>query len=200
MDDLAYRYRETRAAPGRPLIVTFHGTGGDENQFFGLGTDLVPGAGILSPRGDVSEFGAARFFKRKAEGVYDMDDLRVRTAKMAAFLKAKIAEAEPSRIIGLGYSNGANLLASVVFAEPRIFDDVILMHPLVTWEPDATPGLAGRRVLLTAGRHDPICPPDRTLALETFFRREGAAVRTEWHEGGHEVRQAELAAIQQFLG
>ena len=52
-----------------------NGTGGDEGQFLRLARDLVPSATIVSPRGDVSEHGAARFFRRTEEGVYDLPDL-----------------------------------------------------------------------------------------------------------------------------
>ena len=83
-------YRALVSAPeaSRPLVFAFHGTGGDEHQFFDLAGQLVPGAGVVSPRGDVFEMGAARFFRRMGEGVYDMDDLARATAKMTAIIEA----------------------------------------------------------------------------------------------------------------
>ena len=123
-----------------------------------------------APRGDVSEFGAARFFRRTGEGVYDMDDLAVRTTKMAAFVRAHRDAAKPSAVIGLGYSNGANILASVLFADPALFDAAVLMHPLIPFEPEIEGDLAGKRMLITAGRRDPICPPDLTSRLEAHLR------------------------------
>src|SRR5690606_7870188 len=128
---------------------------------------LLPGATIIAPRGDVSEYGAARYFRRTSEGVYDMEDLARATEKMAKFVEAHRAEHGPSVIVGLGYSNGANILASVLFARPGLFDAAVLMHPLIPFEPKVDGDLAATRILMTAGRHDPICPPALTERLET---------------------------------
>lgn len=118
-----------RAADGAgadaPLIFLFHGTGGDENQFFELAGQLLPGARRVAPRGDVSEHGALRYFKRTGEGVYDMDDLAMRTRNMIEFVQEQIGAVRPSKVIGLGYSNGANILASVQFATPDLFLSLI---------------------------------------------------------------------------
>ena len=141
-----------------PLVFAFHGTGGDENQFFGLAQQLLPDAGVVSPRGDVSEMGAARFFRRTGEGVYDMADLARATAKMASFVDGIKAQHPGRPVYGFGYSNGANILASVMIARPDLFDRVGLLHPLIPWTPDPAPGLKGRQVLITAGSNDPICP------------------------------------------
>lgn len=194
-----YIHKLLPGAPGGPLLFTFHGTGGDESQFPGFARQLVPEATIVSPRGDVSEHGAARFFRRTGEGVYDMEDLARATAKMAAFVRAHAEAAKPSAVLGLGYSNGANILASVVFAEPALFDATVLMHPLIPFEPRVDGDLAGRRVLVTAGRRDPICPPNLTARLEAHLRALGADAKVEWHEGGHEIRENEIAAARLFL-
>ena len=185
--------------PGAPVIFAFHGTGGDEGQFFDLAQQLLPGAGVVSPRGDVSEHGAARFFRRTDEGVYDMDDLVRRTEAMAQFITAHAASAPTSPIYGFGYSNGANILASVVMAHPDLFDRIGLLHPLIPWQPDATPALAGKRVLITAGQHDPICPWPETQRLIDWFGAQGAKVTTEVHEGGHDLRQQEIVALQSLM-
>ncbi|RUX46088.1 alpha/beta hydrolase, partial [Mesorhizobium sp. M7A.F.Ca.CA.002.09.1.1] len=148
----AYIHKVLPGSPGGPLLFVFHGTGGDENQLLSLGRDLAPQATIVSPRGDVSEQGAARFFRRAAEGIYDMDDLARATTKMAGFVKAHVEAAKPSAVLGLGYSNGANVLASVVFAVPALFDASVLMHPLIPFEPEVKGSLAGRHILVTAGK------------------------------------------------
>jgi phospholipase/carboxylesterase len=195
----SYIHKVLPGSPGGPLLFTFHGTGGDESQFFGLARELVPEATIVSPRGDVQEYGAARFFRRTGEGVYDMDDLARATGKMAAFVRAHVEAANPSAVLGLGYSNGANILASVVFADPALFDATVLMHPLIPFEPEVEGNLAGRRVLITAGRRDPICPPNLTTRLEAHLRARGADAKVEWHEGGHEIRENEIDAARLFL-
>jgi len=179
---------------GRPLIFAFHGTGGDEHQFAGLVEKLWPGAGVVSPRGTVSEFGANRFFRRKAEGVYDMEDLSARTDEMIAFVRAQLSPGVPAR--AFGYSNGANILAAMTFRAPDLFERVALLHPLIPFTPPAQPGLAGRRVLITGGARDPIAPLAGTEALTAYYRDQGADVSSTLHGGGHELRPEEITALQ----
>jgi phospholipase/carboxylesterase len=193
----AYVYHAEGAPSGAPLVFAFHGTGGTETQFLPLVRELVPGAAIVAPRGDVSEHGALRFFRRRGEGRYDMADLAARTQTMAAFLEAHVATLAPREVIGLGYSNGANILASVLFARPTLFHRAALLHPLIPWEPDPVPVAA--RVLITAGERDPICPPAMTRALEAWFRAQGTPVETHWHPGGHEIDRSEVTALARFL-
>ncbi|MER8651382.1 alpha/beta hydrolase [Mesorhizobium sp. M1121] len=199
MSKEAYIHKALPGSPGGPLLFVFHGTGADESQLLSLGRDLAPQATIVAPRGDVSEHGAARFFRRTGEGVYDMDDLARATAKMAGFIKAQVAAARPSSVLGLGYSNGANILASVMFAAPELFDAAVLMHPLIPFEPQVQGSLAGRRILVTAGKRDPICPPNLTSRLEAYLRADGADVTVEWHDGGHEIRPNEIEASRRLF-
>lgn len=201
MSTAHYVYRERMGSgAAAPLLFLFHGTGGDEDQFFELGGQLLPGAHLIAARGDVDEGGALRFFRRTAEGVYDMADLAMRTERMAAFMAAHVAPRRPAPAYGLGYSNGANILASVLFAHPGLLDGAVLMHPLIPFTPAPAPGLDGRRVLITAGRHDPIAPAAQTERLAGYFAGEGAQVAVHWHAGGHELRPDEIAAAAAFLG
>lgn len=187
-------------APGAPLIFAFHGTGGNEFQFNELIEQIRPDAGIVAPRGDVSEHGALRFFRRTGEGVYDMDDLKLRTERMAAFVAAKKAQHPGHPVYALGYSNGANILASVLFEHPDLFEKAALLHPLIPWEPAANEGLKDKQILITAGERDPICPLPLTQRLVDYFGSQGSRVETAFHPGGHEIRQGELQALAQFLG
>lgn len=195
-----YHYRESSPAdPEAPLLLVFHGTGGDENQFFDLAGELLPGARIVAPRGDVSEGGALRYFRRTGEGVYDMDDLALRTDRMAAFVAKRKAEGRPRQVVGLGYSNGANILASVQFAAPDLFDATVLMHPLIPFSPAAA-DFTGKRVLITAGERDPMAPAAMAQQLGDYFTTNGAEMRLFWHPGGHELRPQELHEARAFLG
>ena len=189
----------TDGAAGAPLLLTFHGTGGTERQFHDLGQHLLPGAYVVSPRGEVSEHGGLRFFRRTAEGVYDMEDLRARTGAMGAFVAGEVARTGAARVVGLGYSNGANILASVMLARPDLFTDAVLLHPLIPFSPPVAPGLEGRRVLITAGQRDPICPPALTQRLADHLEGQGAAVTLHRHGGGHEIAPSEWQAVQEFL-
>lgn len=196
---MSYIAKRTGGDAGAPLVLTFHGTGGSEDQFHGLAEQIIPGAHVVSPRGDVSEMGAARYFRRTAEGVYDMDDLAERTRAMAAFIAAERARTGTGRTIGLGYSNGANILAAVALHDPALVDEIVLLHPLIPWSPEPQPGLAGRRVLVTSGAQDPICPAPLTRAFEDYLEAQGADVTRHQHPGGHEIRQSEIDAVAAFL-
>jgi phospholipase/carboxylesterase len=193
-----YHAERTEGAAGGPLVLTFHGTGGDERQFHGFAQELWPGAHVVSPRGDVSERGALRYFRRTGEGVYDMADLALRTAAMGDFIAAEKARTGAREVVGFGYSNGANILASVSFARPDLVDRLVLLHPLIPFAPAPAPGLAGRRVLVTAGRRDPICPAPLTQTLADWYGAQGAAVTLHWHDGGHEIDGSEIEAIRRF--
>lgn len=195
----SYHHFTKQPAIGAPLVFTFHGTGGDEHQFTTLIEQILPDAGIISPRGDVSESGANRFFRRAAEGVYDMADLESRTEKMIDFIRAHRGMNKDVPVYGLGYSNGANILASVIFKAPELFDCVVLMHPLIPWQPAANPGLNGRQILITAGRRDPICPLPQTEILARYLADQDARPELHVHDGGHEVRPQETDTITAFL-
>jgi phospholipase/carboxylesterase len=195
----AYRFKEQTGEAGQPLVFTFHGTGGNETQFFDLAAALVPGAHVISPRGDVSEHGALRFFARKAEGVYDMEDLALRLTAMADFVRGHKERVGATAVVGLGYSNGANILLAVALAHPDLFSDIVAFHPLIPWQPEPHTGLRDKRILLTAGERDPICPAPLTRQLDDWLRSQHAAVELVWHDGGHELRESEIAAAQRFL-
>lgn len=82
---------------------------------------------------------------------------------------------------------------------PSLFSRAVLMHPLIPFEPEAAGSMAGCGVLITAGRRDPICPAPMTRDLADHLGRQGAAVETWWHDGGHEIAQGETDAAAAFL-
>lgn len=196
---MTYQFAETKGGAAAPLVFTFHGTGGSEDQFHSLASQLVPGAHVISPRGDVSEGGALRFFRRTGEGVYDMDDLAKRTVAMADFMAAQIDRIGPSEVMAFGYSNGANILAAVMLNRPDLVDRAGLLHPLIPWTPAAQPGLKGRRVLVTAGERDPICPKPQTDALLHYLAAQEVDLVAKWHPGGHEIVPDEVEALHGLL-
>ncbi len=199
MTQSTYDHRLRAGADGKPIFFVFHGTGGDENQFFDFACQLLPEATIVSPRGDVAEHGAARFFRRTGEGVYDMDDLARATTKMAGYVKQLAAEHKASAVLGLGFSNGANILANVLIETGNLFDASVLMHPLIPFEPRDNAALAGKRVLITAGERDPIAPVSLTKALADYFHRQKADMTLAWHPGGHDIRSNEIEAVRALL-
>ncbi|MGH1464740.1 MAG: alpha/beta hydrolase [Cognatishimia sp.] len=194
-----YTVKSTPPLDKAPLIFAFHGTGGDEHQFFDLAKSLHPDAGVVSPRGNVSEGGAERFFRRTGEGRYDMVDLAARAEQLGDFVVAWKAEYPDNPVFGFGYSNGANILAALMMSRPDLFDRVGLLHPLIPWEPADIAGLSGKPVLISAGRHDPICPWPLSAQLIDWFERNGAVVTAEVHGGGHEIRQGEIDGLARLF-
>ena len=196
---MAYHSFRQEGAPDKPVVLAFHRTGGDEHQFVDLVRRMLPGAGIVAPRGDVSEHGANRFFRRTGEGVYDMDDLALRTRAMLDFVTQVRADFAGRPLFALGYSNGANILAAMLFQQPDLFDRAALLHPLIPWVPAPQPGLRDRPVFISAGRNDPICPLPESLALIDWFSRQGARVESRIEAGGHQILPSELNALHRFL-
>jgi predicted esterase len=157
-------------------LLLLHGTGGNENALLDLGNMLLPGAALLSPRGKVLERGMPRFFRRLAEGVFDQEDLALRTDELVAFLKDAVNEyqLDPARIVAVGYSNGANIAASVLLRHPRALAGAVLFHPMVPFEPKEPPALAGTKVFMSAGRFDPMVPRELTERLAELLVNCGA--------------------------
>lgn len=186
---------------GATTLLLLHGTGGDEEDLIPLGRALLPGAGLLSPRGKVLEGTAARFFRRLAEGVFDQEDLAFRTGELASFIAAA-AEAyrlDPHGIVAVGFSNGANIAASVLLRKPGLLRGAVLLSPMVPFEPSTMPNLSGTAVFIGAGRRDPIVPPENTERLAAILREAGASVTLHWEAGGHTVADGELRAAREWI-
>ncbi len=182
-------------------LLLLHGTGGDENDLLPLGRMLDDGAALLSPRGKVLENGAPRFFRRLAEGVFDHEDLVNRTHELAEFVEAAASEydLDPERIFAVGFSNGANIAASLLLLHPGLLAGAILLRPMVPFEPEVTPDLSGTPVYLAAGSSDQIVPPEQTERLAELLREAGAEVTLDWQPGGHNIGRAEIDAAHDWL-
>jgi phospholipase/carboxylesterase len=184
-----------------PTLLLLHGTGGSENDLIPLAQDLAPGAAILSPRGKVSEYGAARFFRRLAEGVFDQEDLIFRTHELAEFVVAAAEEYgfDPSKVVATGYSNGANIAASTILLHPGILRAAVLFRAMVPFEPELTPDLSGMPVFMAAGRMDRMIPPDNTQRLADILTEAGAEVDLRWRNVGHPLTYEEVGEAKEWL-
>jgi len=193
--------RQEQNDPAVPTLLLLHGTGGDEDDLLPLGRALLPGAALLSPRGKVLEGGMPRFFRRLAEGVFDEEDLIRRTDELATFVAraASVYGFDPARVIAAGYSNGANIAASLLLLHPRVLAGAALFHAMVPLEPPERPDLTGRPVFIAAGRVDPIIPPAGTERLAALLRASGAGVTLHWERNGHALIPAEVAAAGEWL-
>jgi len=177
-----------------PTLVALHGTGGDEADLIPLARAIHPGAAVLSPRGRVLEHGKPRFFARLSEGVFDQEDLARRTIELADFI-AWAAERygfDPRRVYAVGYSNGANIAASVLLARSESLAGGVLFRAMVPFEPEALPDLSGKAVFISAGRADPMVPASNTQRLADLLARAGAKVRLVWQETGHGLLSPEV--------
>ena len=183
-------------------LLLLHGTGGNEDDLLPLGRLMRGGAALLSPRGKVLEHGMPRFFRRLAEGVFDEEDLIRRTHELADFVEASVGEygLDRNRIWAVGFSNGANIAASLLLLHPGLLAGAVLLRAMVPLEPDPTPDLSGTPVYLAAGRSDPIVPAENTERLASLLEEAGAEVTLDWQPGGHGIGRPEVDASSRWLG
>jgi predicted esterase len=183
-------------------LLLLHGTGGNERDLIPLGQELDPNAALLSPRGKVLENGMPRFFRRLAEGVFDLEDLKYRTNELADFVTAAGEHYgfTSDNVVAVGYSNGANIAASMLLLRPEIMHRAILFRAMVPLIPDTLPDLSSVRVWIGAGDQDPIVPASETKRLVEFLRRAGADVTIRFAKAGHGLTNDDLEAARHWLG
>ena len=185
----------------RRTLLLLHGTGGNEHDLLPLGRNLDPEASLLSPRGKVLENGLPRFFRRLAEGVFDEEDLIRRTNELADF----VSEAATSyslgseRIYAVGYSNGANIAASLLLLRPGILAGAALLRAMVPLVPDVLPKLNGISVLLLSGRYDPLVPEENARQLAALLTDAGATVSLHFENAAHQLTENTLEAVRGWL-
>lgn len=184
-----------------PTLLLLHGTGGDENDLIPLARLVSPDAAVLSVRGNVTEQGMPRFFRRLSEGVFDLDDLRQRTAALGEFLDAAARRYgfPADRLYALGFSNGANIAASLLLSQPSALAGGVLIRAMVPFEPDISPDLHGRSVLLSEGRADPLIPAAQAERLAAILEAAGATVELAWQPGGHALAQGDITVASRWL-
>jgi phospholipase/carboxylesterase len=203
MPHLTYHHVfEPGTNPSAPPLLLLHGTGGNEHDLLRLGRAISPGSPLLSPRGDVSEGGALRFFARIGEGVFDPKEVSRRTHALADFIvgAAKLYHLDPLRLLAVGFSNGANIAATLLQLRPDVLGGGALFRPMVVLnQPAAAGSLTGRRVLLSSGSTDPLVPPGDLGKLADLLRAGGADVRVETVPASHALTSQDLAAAQSWM-
>lgn len=196
--DFIHRF-EAGDDPARPPLLLLHGTGGSEDDLIPFGRDVAPGAALLSPRGRVLEGDMARFFRRLAEGVFDHEDVRRRAHELADFVEAARREYGLDRPIALGYSNGANIAAALLYLRPEVLAGAVLLRAMVPLEEVPAQPLEARPVLLLSGEIDPIIGLDNATRLARTLDQAGASVRHEVLAGGHGLSQADFMIVRDWL-
>ena len=191
-----------RFVPGDdPTLLLLHGTGGNEHDLIPLAKELLPGAAMLSPRGKVLENGQPRFFRRLAEGVFDEADLIARSHELADFVAASAQTYgfTSDKVIAVGFSNGANIAASLLLLRPETLAGAVLLRPMLPLTPLTLPNLSGKQVLMLCGRHDPLIPPGSAERLAALLREAGAEVSHQEFPAGHGLTQTDLDEAGRWL-
>jgi phospholipase/carboxylesterase len=182
-------------------LLLLHGTGGDEQDLIPLGQTLLPGAAILSPRGHISEGGMSRFFRRFGEGVFDLENLKEEAAALAEFVRQSASQYgfDPNKVVGVGFSNGANMAHSLLLLHPETLKDVVAIRAMTTFPDAKAEGLQDKRVFISSGRFDPIVPTTDAENLARQLREGGADVTHHWVETGHNLTREEVVEIAAWL-
>ena len=182
-------------------LLLLHGTGGNERDLIPLGRELDPNAALLSPRGKILENGMPRFFRRLAEGVFDLEDLKYRTNELADFVTAAAQHYgfATDQLVAVGYSNGANIAASMLLLRPEIMHAAILFRAMVPLIPDTLPDLSSVRVWIGAGDQDPIIPASEVQRLVELLRRAGADVTIRFFNAGHGLTNDDVVTARDWL-
>ena len=183
-------------------LLLLHGTGGNERDLIALGRELDPNAALISPRGRVLENGMPRFFRRLAEGVFDLEDLKFRTNELADFVTAAAQHYgfALDNLVAVGYSNGANIAASILLLRAEIMNAAILFRAMVPLIPAKLPDLSSAHVWIGEGDQDPIVPASETKRLVELLRRAGADVTIRFTNAGHGLTNDDLEAARHWLG
>jgi phospholipase/carboxylesterase len=198
---LIHRYIPAPAAGSALTLLLLHGTGGDENDLIDLGGMLSAKANLLSPRRKILENGMPRFFRRLAEGIFDQEDLKIRTHELADFVEAasRAFHFPRDRVLAVGFSNGANIAASLLLLHPGLLKGAILFRVMTPLVPQPLPDLAATSIFIAAGLHDPMVPREETARLDELFRKAGADVTLHWQAAGHEIDMEEVGLARKWL-
>lgn len=195
---MIHLYKKGKGNQGITFIL-FHGTGGDEHDLIPYASAIDPTANILSIRGNVTERGMNRYFRRIAEGVFDQEDLAFRTKEMVAFLNmaSKDYQFELPKAVLIGYSNGANIIASMALSTDLMFHTTILHHPMVPFRNRSLSLLNQKNVWILAGTNDPLVKTDETHELEQIFLKANANVVLAWFSNGHSLSRDEIEWVSE---
>ena len=205
-DQLGFTHQYV-AAPNRSnkaesTLLLLHGTGGNEDDLLPLGRELDPNAQLLSPRGKILEGGRMpRFFRRLAEGVFDVEDLKFRTNELAEFVEkaSRIYGFDARKVIAVGYSNGANIAASMLLLKSQTLSGAILFRAMVPLVPESLPNLLGKPIFMSSGLRDPIATREEAEKLSGLLRQARAVVDLQWQNSGHELTQEDIDVAKQWL-
>jgi phospholipase/carboxylesterase len=200
MDGIGFIHRfEPGDESGATPLLLLHGTGGNEYDLLPVGRAIAPGAPLLSPRGKVLENGLPRFFRRLAEGVFDLEDLRGRTIELADFTVNACQTYGLKPPIALGYSNGANIAAAMLQLRPEILSGGILYRAMVPIDEPVQGRLDAKPILIVSGKHDMIVPLANAQRLATILKDAGANLDHQFLPAGHALTEQDIDAAKRWF-
>jgi phospholipase/carboxylesterase len=204
-NDLDFVHRfisdNSKAQKSNHTLLVLHGTRGTEDDLIPLGNELATDASILSVRGKVLENGMPRFFRRLEEGVFDLEDLKMRTDELADFIlkSSSVYEFDLKRLVAVGYSNGANIGASLLLKRPEVLAGAILFRAMVPFVPDVLPDLSKKSVILLEGMRDPIVSKQEVESLLKIFTDAHCNVTLKWQDSGHNLPEEDIVSAKKWL-
>ena len=142
-----------------------------------------------------------RFFRRLEEGVFDQEDLALRTRELAHFVRAAEKEYSltPGHMVAVGFSNGANIAASMLMTDPEVLAGAALMRGMPPFVPARPWNLNHKPVLILSGNNDPIVGRDQANQLANLFRKANANLTVHWSEAGHNLSEDDLHVARDWI-
>lgn len=201
MDDLSFPYRLLRpASPDARTLVLLHGSGVDENSLVPLAAEVAPRATVLAVRGRVPQDGGWRWYERISPTRFDQESVRSEAEAFADFITeaAKRHEFDLRQTTFLGYSNGANLISSMMLLRPGLVRRAALLRPMPVLDDAPHADLSRAHVLVIAGVSDLTYAPFAP-ALVALLRERGADVEDRTIEAGHEFGAEDAAIVRRWL-
>ncbi|MDX8515108.1 alpha/beta hydrolase [Mesorhizobium captivum] len=199
--DLPFPYRllVPANASGECLFV-LHGSGVDETTLAPLARQIAPHATLVAARGRIAQEDGFRWFERITPTSFDQSSIRVETAAFAQFATgaARRHGLDLGRATFLGYSNGANLVSTLMLLHPGLVRQAALLRAMPVLDEAPATNLAGTRVLVIAGAADQTYGPFAP-ALVTLFSQRRAEVDARIVAAGHEFGDADAAIARQWL-
>lgn len=198
---LNYIYKAAGNSAAYTLLL-LHGTGGDERDLLPLAENFGNNYNILSLRGNVTENGMPRFFRRLGMGVFDEQDLHFRTDEMVVFIKG-LSEKEgfdASKIIALGYSNGANIAGATLVQYPDFLAGAILYRPMQPFKEKITAGPQKQvPVFFSSGKMDSTVHTADTQNYVAYLASLGFNVAFNNLPASHNLTQQDVALSAEWL-
>ncbi|BCR35853.1 alpha/beta hydrolase [Mariniplasma anaerobium] len=181
-------------------LLLLHGTGGNEHDLLSIGNLIDPQANILSIRGAVLEYGMPRFYKRKSMTVFDYESLVEETHNLRDFIDdcSRKYKFNRSKVVVVGYSNGANIAASILFHYEKAFKKAILFHPMVPIRDLELADLHQTEIFIGAGHYDQMMPQHEVQELTQMFQSANAIVEVFWTDYGHQLSKEEVLAAKSW--